>query len=345
MFLNYNNVDRPNKIHDFITEDSVVEKLRVFLESSKKRGATPEHVLFYGPPGLGKTTLARIIATELNRNIKSVSAPAITKTKDLAAILTALEVGDVFFIDELHRLPIAVEEMLYSAMEDYFLEIVIGEGVGARSVRVNLNAFTLVGATTRLGLLSAPLKDRFGLLLRLDFYTTDSLVKIIQSIAKQMHAVISVESALEIANRARGTPRIAKRILKRVMDYVITSKESFEINDVNDVHEINNIQNGIHNTHVIHITHPITLFALQELAINASGLDAMDYAYLNCIARVYNGGPVGIETIAASIEEEPITIKQFIEPYLIRNGLIEITNRGRITTIKCTAVLSEYFSK
>mgnify|MGYP001298700257 FL=1 len=300
---------RPTVLKEYIGQDKVKENLNIFIQAAKMRDEALDHVLLYGPPGLGKTTLAAIIANEMGVQFRSTSGPAIERSGDLAAILSSLEPGDVLFIDEVHRLPRAVEEVLYPAMEDYFLDIVIGTGPSARSVRIDLPPFTLIGATTRAGLLSAPLRDRFGVLSRLDFYETKDLCKIIERTAEIFHTSISKEAALEIAGRSRGTPRIANRLLKRIRD----------ISQVKGEKEI---------------TLETTKIALDMLQVDNVGLDHIDHKLLKSIIEHFNGGPVGLETIAATIGEEAQTIEDVYEPYLLQIGFLQRTPRGRIVTEK-----------
>lgn len=300
---------RPTILKEYIGQDKVKENLNIFIQAAKMRNEALDHVLLYGPPGLGKTTLAAIIANEMGVQFRSTSGPAIERSGDLAAILSSLEPGDVLFIDEVHRLPRAVEEVLYPAMEDYFLDIVIGAGPSARSVRIDLPPFTLIGATTRAGLLSAPLRDRFGVLCRLEFYETKDLCKIIERTAEIFQTSITEEAALEIAGRSRGTPRIANRLLKRIRD----------ISQVKGEKEI---------------TLETTKVALDMLQVDNVGLDHIDHKLLKSIIEHFNGGPVGLETIAATIGEEAQTIEDVYEPYLLQIGFLQRTPRGRIVTEK-----------
>lgn len=298
---------RPKILSDFIGHDSLKQNLSVFISGAKSRGEAMDHVLLYGPPGLGKTTLAHIIANELGTNFRTTAAPMLTKQGDLAAILTALEPMDVLFIDEIHRLPTAIEEVLYSAMEDYKLDIMLGEGPSAKSVRIDLPPFTLVGATTRTGLLSNPLRDRFGIDLRLSFYSPDDLAKIIKRSANILGTEIEDEAALLLAQSSRGTPRIANRLLKRARDFAAAT-----------------------NTHKITVDTVKT--ALFQLHIDASGLDEIDREYIMTIIKHYAGGPVGIDNLAAALSEPADTIEDVIEPYLMQLGFVQRTPRGRIVT-------------
>ena len=298
---------RPQMLDDFIGQAAARANLKVFIEAAKKRGEALDHVLFVGPPGLGKTTLAQIMARELGVNFRSTSGPVIAKAGDLAALLTNLEDRDVLFIDEIHRLNPAVEEILYPAMEDYQLDLIIGEGPAARSVKIDLAKFTLVAATTRLGLLTTPLRDRFGIPVRLNFYEAEELEDIVNRGARIMGLPLAADGAREIANRARGTPRIAGRLLRRVRDFaVVADAES--------------------------VTAQIADEALSRLEVDSIGLDELDRRYLNQIALNYGGGPVGIETIAAALSEPRDAIEDIIEPFLIQQGFIQRTPRGRMMT-------------
>ena len=300
---------RPKTLADFIGHDALKKNLSVFISGAKSRGEAMDHVLLYGPPGLGKTTLAHIVANELGTNFRATSAPMLTKQGDLAAILTALEPMDVLFIDEIHRLPTAIEEVLYSAMEDFKLDIMLGEGPSAKSVRIDLPPFTLVGATTRTGLLSNPLRERFGIDLRLSFYPADDLAKIIMRSANVLETPIDEAGAYMLAKSARGTPRIANRLLKRARDFA----------------------NALHANTITADTIKTTLF---QLHIDESGLDAVDRDYMTTIINHYAGGPVGIDNLAAALSEPADTIEDVIEPYLMQLGLIQRTPRGRIVTDK-----------
>ncbi len=296
---------RPQSLDDFVGQRAVCENLKVFIEAAKKRGEALDHVLLFGPPGLGKTTLASIVAKELGVGFRATSAPMISKSGDLAAILTNLERNDVLFIDEIHRLNPAIEEVLYSAMEDFQLDLIIGEGPSARSVRIDLQPFTLVGATTRSGMLSTPLRERFGIPLRLDFYSPEELMKIVLRGAHLLGMPISDEGAHEIAKRSRGTPRVAGRLLRRVRDF-------------GAVAEAGQVDENIADK------------ALRRLDVDNFGLDAFDRRYLNCIVQNYGGGPVGADTLAAALSEERDTIEEVIEPFLLKLGFLQRTPRGRV---------------
>ena len=298
---------RPQMLDDFVGQQAARANLKVFIEAAKSRGEALDHVLFVGPPGLGKTTLAQIMARELGVNFRSTSGPVIAKAGDLAALLTNLEERDVLFIDEIHRLNPAVEEILYPAMEDYQLDLIIGEGPAARSVKIELAKFTLVAATTRLGLLTTPLRDRFGIPVRLNFYTTEELELIVRRGARIMGLPISDDGGLEIARRARGTPRIAGRLLRRVRDFADVAKAG-------------------------EVTRKVADEALSRLEVDSLGLDQLDRRYLTMIAGNFGGGPVGIETIAAGLSEPRDAIEDIIEPYLIQQGFIQRTPRGRMLT-------------
>ena len=298
---------RPQLLSDFTGQARARENLAVFIEAARQRGEALDHVLFAGPPGLGKTTLAQIVARELGVNFRSTSGPVISKAGDLAALLTNLEPRDVLFIDEIHRLSPAVEEILYPAMEDFQLDLIIGEGPGARSVRIELAPFTLVGATTRTGLLTMPLRDRFGIPVRLNFYEIAELESIVRRGARVLGISMTADGAREIARRARGTPRVAGRLLRRVRDFAAVEG-------------------------VASIDAKAADKALQRLEVDELGLDALDHRYLRCIAISFSGGPVGVETIAASLSEPRDAIEEIIEPYLIQQGLVNRTPRGRVLT-------------
>ena len=298
---------RPKVLEEYIGQEKTKSNLKVYIESAKMRGEALDHVLLYGPPGLGKTTLSGIIANEMGVNIRTTSGPAIEKQGDLAAILTNLSEGDVLFIDEIHRLSRAVEEILYPAMEDYSLDIIIGKGPSARSIRLPIPKFTLIGATTRAGQLTTPLRDRFGVLLKLELYTKEELKTIVKRSADILGISITEDGALGIASRSRGTPRIANRLLKRVRDFALVKG------------------NGT-------ITSEIALMALEALDIDELGLDAVDRRMLEAIIKYYQGGPVGLDTLAATIGEEAITIEDVYEPYLMQIGFLARTPRGRCAT-------------
>lgn len=298
---------RPRRLGDYIGQEKAKENIKVYIEAAKMRGDALDHVLLYGPPGLGKTTLAGIIAAELGVNFRVTSGPAIEKQGDLAALLTNLQKGDVLFIDEIHRLPRAVEEILYPAMEDFALDIIIGKGPAARSIRIDLAPFTLIGATTRAGQLSTPLRDRFGVISRLELYTPEELARIVCRSAGILGYRINEDGAYEIASRSRGTPRIANRLLKRVRDFA----------QVKGMDEINS---------------DIAAYALARLEIDELGLDNVDRRMLEAIIDFYGGGPVGLETLAATVGEEAVTLEDVYEPYLIQIGFIARTPRGRCAT-------------
>ncbi|RVT92419.1 Holliday junction branch migration DNA helicase RuvB [Sphingomonas crocodyli] len=295
---------RPKSLDEFVGQKAARDNLRVFIEAARQRGDALDHVLFFGPPGLGKTTLAQIIAKEMGAGFRATSGPVIAKSGDLAALLTNLEDGDVLFIDEIHRLQPAVEEVLYPAMEDRALDLMIGEGPSARSVRIDLPRFTLVGATTRQGLITTPLRDRFGIPVRLQFYSVEELEKVVSRAARLLDLPISQDGAMEVARRSRGTPRIAGRLLRRVRDFANVAGHAIVDAKAADT-------------------------ALNRLEVDALGLDAMDRRYLHMIADIYRGGPVGVETLAAGLSEPRDTIEDVIEPYLIQLGLIARTARGR----------------
>ena len=298
---------RPQYLTDYIGQKKAKEKLKIYIEAAKQRGDALDHVLFYGPPGLGKTTLAGIIANEMGTHMKVTSGPAIEKPGEMAAILNSLQEGDVLFVDEIHRLNRQVEEVLYPAMEDYAIDIMIGKGATARSIRLDLPKFTLVGATTRAGLLTAPLRDRFGVIQHLEFYTYEELQTIILHSAKILGVEIDPEGAMQMARRSRGTPRLANRLLKRVRDFAQVKYDGKISNDVAD-------------------------FALDLMEVDRYGLDQTDRAILRMMIENFQGGPVGLETLAASIGEDAGTIEDVYEPYLLQHGFIQRTSRGRVAT-------------
>lgn len=298
---------RPQTLEQYIGQEKAKENLKVYIEAAKQRGDTLDHVLFYGPPGLGKTTLAGIIANEMNVNMKITSGPAIEKPGEMAAILNNLQEGDVLFVDEIHRLNRQVEEVLYPAMEDYAIDIMIGKGASARSIRLDLPKFTLVGATTRAGMLTAPLRDRFGVVTRMEYYTVEELKMIILRSAKVLEVGIDENGAYAMARRSRGTPRLANRLLKRVRDFAQVKYNGY-------------------------ITEEVADYALDLLDVDKEGLDQTDRGILLAMIEKFGGGPVGLETLAASIGEDPGTIEDVYEPYLLKNGFIQRTPRGRVVT-------------
>ena len=309
---------RPQTIDEYIGQAKSKGNLKIFMQAARKRREALDHVLLYGPPGLGKTTLAHVIANEMHGNIKVVSGPAIEKTGDLAAILSQIEEGDILFIDEIHRLPRVVEEMLYSAMEDYYINVVIGKEAQARSIRLDLPAFTLVGATTRAGDLSAPLRDRFGITLKLDYYDEEELYQIICRTSRVYEINIDNDAAYELAKRSRGTPRIANRLFRRIRDFATLSTGNF-------------------------ISKEITINALEALQVDSLGLDHVDIKFLNGIIERFKGGPVGLEAVASAIGEEVMTLEDVSEPYLLQIGFINRTPRGRVATEKAYEHLKKSF--
>ncbi len=311
MFEENDSTLRPQFLKDYVGQSNLKEMLNVFIKTAKFRSETLDHVLLYGPPGLGKTTLANIIANEMGANFRSVTAPSITKVGDLAAILSRLEPGEVLFIDEIHRLPKVVEEVLYSAMEDYSIDIVIGKDSTASTIKIDLNPFTLIGATTRCGDISAPLRDRFGIVNQIDYYTTEELKDIVIRTSKVFNYNITMDAAYEIARRSRGTPRIANRLFRRIRDF----SQFFDENNTE-------------------IKLDITSMGLSKLNIDNYGLNETDHKYLSAIIERFNGGPVGLNTIAASIGEEVTTLEDVYEPYLLQEGFIVRSPRGRIATDK-----------
>ena len=308
------NTIRPESIVEYIGQSDVKDNIKVFIEAAKMRNEVLDHVLLYGPPGLGKTTLAYIIAHELGSNLKTASGPSIEKSGDLAAILSSLEKGDVLFIDEIHRMPRFIEEILYPAMEDFTLDIIVGTEGNTRNIKIDLPPFTLVGATTRAGDLSAPLRDRFGIISKLQYYTVEELTQIIKRTAKVLGVGIEDDAAVELASRSRGTPRIANRLFKRVRDFALVKGDG-------------NIDKDIIN------------IALDRLKVDNMGLDETDHELLLAIIKKFNGGPVGVEAVASAIGEEVTTIEDVYEPYLLQTGLLKRTSRGRVATPKGYEVL------
>ncbi len=328
IITNYDTIDdktldntiRPETIEEYVGQNDVKDNIKVFIEAAKMRNEPLDHVLLYGPPGLGKTTLSFIIAHELGVNIKTASGPSIEKAGDLAAVLSSLEPGDVLFIDEIHRMPRYIEEILYPAMEDYSLDIIVGTDENSRNIRIDLPPFTLVGATTRSGDISAPLRDRFGITAKLEFYTVEELTKIVKRTAKVLNVKIDNDAAVELAKRSRGTPRIANRLFKRVRDFALVEG------------------NG-------NIDMDITNLALKRLKVDDLGLNNTDHELLLAIINKFNGGPVGVEALSSSIGEEVTTIEDVYEPYLLQIGLLKRTSRGRVVTPKAYEVLGIEYKK
>ncbi|HKM29813.1 MAG TPA: Holliday junction branch migration DNA helicase RuvB [Bacilli bacterium] len=311
VFAEYDNSLRPKRLVDYIGQDDIKEMLNVFITTARQREESLDHVLLYGPPGLGKTTLAYIIANEMGKKCHSTSAPSLSRIGDLVTLLTELEAGDILFIDEIHRLPQVVEEVLYSAMEDYFVDIIIGKDVTANPMKINLMPFTLIGATTRCGDISSPLRDRFGIVHQLNYYKTSELQSIVKRTSRIYDFDIDEESSLEIAKRSRGTPRIANRFFKRVRDFAQFDDPECKM-----------------------IPLRITKSSLLKLDIDEAGLDQTDYKYINALISRFKGGPAGLNAIAASISEDPTTLEDVTEPYLLQEGFIIRTPRGRVVTDK-----------
>ncbi len=319
---NYDEHIRPQHLNDFIGQEELRANLRVYIDAAKERNTAIDHLLFYGNPGLGKTTLARIIASELGVNLVTTSGPVLERSGDLAAILTNLNKNDILFVDEIHRMPITVEEVLYPAMEDFKLDLVIGQGPAARTVKLDIEPFTLVGATTRLGLLSSPLRDRFGIISRLEFYTPKELSQVVERAARIFNMPIDTQAAFEIGKRSRGTPRIANRLLRRVRDFAFAAVKGMDKE--------------------AKITLDITKNALIRLDIDEEGLDSMDRHILSVIINHYDGGPVGAKTLAVAVSEELRTIEDIYEPYLIQCGYLKRTPRGRMATDKAYRHLGSF---